>query len=94
MDERPGYPAGCMEYIGAQWKEHAIRAARFAPCPVCGGAVAGRERRWTRLTTGEHTVFYEARCLREGCGYRYIAHEGTRGEFVAAANRRTAHEKN
>ena len=94
MDERPGYPAGCMEYIGAQWREHGIRAVRFAPCPVCGGTVAGRERRWTRLSTGEHTVFYEARCLCDGCGYRYIAHEGTRDEFVAAANRRTAHEKN
>ena len=90
--EEYGRPAGCMEYIGAQWREHSIRAARFAPCPVCGGAVAGQERRWTRLSTGEHTVFYEARCLAEGCGYRYIAHEGTRDEFVAAANRRTAHE--
>ena len=68
--EEYGRPAGCMEYIGAQWREHSIRAAWFAPCPV----------------------FYEARCLAEGCGYRYIAHEGTRDEFVAAANRRTAHE--
>lgn len=81
-----------MAYIPGQWRDHSIRAARFLPCPVCGGAIAGRERRWTRRSTGESTVFYEARCTAEGCGYRYIAHEGTRDGFVAAANRRTTHE--
>ena len=87
--EELGIPSARMEYIPAQWRDHGIRAARFLPCPVCGGAIAGRERRWTRVSTGETAVFFEARCLRTGCGYRYVAHEGTRDAFVAAANRRT-----
>ena len=81
-----------MAYIPGQWRDHSIRAARFLPCPVCGGAIAGRERRGTGGSTGESAGFYGAGCTAEGCGYRYIAHEGTRDGFVAAANRRTTHE--
>lgn len=41
--EEYGRLAGCMEYIGAQWREHSIRAARFAPLPGLrrGGGRAG-----------------------------------------------------
>lgn len=77
------------DYIKGQWREHSIRSARFAPCPHCGGAVSGRERRWNRWSTHETMVFFSARCTRVGCGWQYTAHSGTRDEFVAACNRRS-----
>ena len=90
--ERFGSFRGAFSYDARQWREHAIRVSRFAPCPVCGGAVAGRERAYKNGATSERAVFFEAHCMSEGCGYRYVAHEGTRDDFVAAANRRTNDE--
>ena len=41
---RSGQWRAGMDYDGAVWRDHSIRAARFAPCPHCGSAVSGRER--------------------------------------------------
>lgn len=84
--DRGGWTAGSTAYNPAHWREHGIPAHRFVPCPHCGGAVAGRERRWKKYG-GEPVVFFEAHCL-SGCGWHYFAHEGSRDDFVEAANRR------
>lgn len=85
---RAGQYRADMVYIVGDWREHGIRAARFAPCPHCGSAVSGRERTLTAASRFGPKVFRHAQCSNPDCGWTYSREGGTREEFVSAVNRR------
>ena len=87
---RPGQWRAEMDYDSAYWRDHSIRAARFAPCPHCGSAVSGRERTLSAAHRFGPEVFRRAECKNPECGWAYQRTGGTRDGFVAAVNRRSA----
>jgi len=89
---QPGRKQSGMAYNPEDWREHGIRARRFAPCPHCGASVSARERVWLPRGGTKSAIFREARCSNADCGWRYFGHDGSRDAFVAAVNRRTHHE--
>lgn len=85
---RQGQPSVGMSYEPEQWRERGIRAARFRPCPHCGGAVLARERVLTASRFGP-AVIRRAMCSNPACGWVYMRTGGTRDEFVRAVNERS-----
>ena len=85
---RPGQWRAGMDYDGAVWRDHSIRAERFAPCPHCGSAVSGRERTLSAAHRFGPAVFRRAECTNPDCGWAYWHTGGTRDEFVQLVNRR------
>ena len=92
--ESRGIRGGGVDYRPEEWRERGIRARRFRCCPHCGAAVSARERVWTPRSGGSTMIFREARCKGEGCGWRYVKHDGSRDDFVAAVNRRATKDDN
>ena len=89
---RPGQTSIAMDYEPEQWRERGIRAARFKPCPHCGGAVLARERVLEASRFGP-AVIRRAECGNASCGWVYMRTGGTREEFVRAVNERRSGER-
>lgn len=85
---RHGQPSIQMDYAPEQWHVRGIRAARFKPCPHCGGAVLARERVLEASRFGP-AVIRRAECSNASCGWVYMRTGGTREEFVRAVNERS-----
>lgn len=85
---RNDQPSIRMDYEPEQWRERGIRAARFKPCPHCGGTVIARERVLMASRFGP-AVIRRAECSNASCGWVYMRTGGTREDFVRAVNERS-----
>lgn len=85
---RPGQTSLAMDYEPEQWRERGIRAARFKPCPHCGGVVIARERVLMASRFGP-AVIRQAACNNIACGWVFLRTGGTRDDFVRAVNERS-----